>query len=97
MSEITGQDLHGMIRHWLEVPVEGYHGSDYGQDLKALLQNPQAAGQADEYLAKLRKDIPILQLMPAGSINLYGVQTPPDRLDLVLEVAGTTFNIPSTK
>jgi hypothetical protein len=95
MSEITGRDLQLMIGHWLEVPVEGYLGSDYGQDIKALLQNPQAAGQADEYIAKLKSDIPILQVMPPGTVNLYGVQTPPDRLDLVLEVAGTAFTIPS--
>ncbi|MCK9394231.1 MAG: hypothetical protein M0Q44_01405 [Methylobacter sp.] len=97
MSEITGQDIQGMITHWLGCPVEGYHGSDYGQDLKALLHNPQASGQADEFIAKLKADIPILQAFPVGSINLYGVQTSPDRLDLVLEVAGQTFTIPSAK
>lgn len=95
MSDINGSDIQGMIGHWLETPVYGYLGSDYGQDIKALLQNPQASGQAEEYIAKLKDDVPILQVMPAGSVNLYGVQTPPDRLDLVLEVAGAAFTIPS--
>lgn len=96
MSEIKGSDVQGMISHWIETPVCGYLGSDYGQDIKALLQNPQASGQAEEYIAKLKADIPILQVMPAGTVNLYGVQTPPDRLDLVLEVAGAAFTIPSS-
>jgi hypothetical protein len=94
MSEINGSDIQSMIGHWLDTPVYGYLGSDYGQDVKALLQNPQAAGQADEFLAKLKADVPIVQIMPSGSVNLYGVQTPPDRLDLVLEVAGTAITVP---
>jgi len=93
MSEITGTDVQGMISHWLATPTNGYLGSDYGQDTKALLQNPQASGQADEYLGKLKKDVSVLQVMPAGTVNLYGIQTPPDRLDIVLEVAGSAFTI----
>lgn len=93
MSIITGTDVHDMTGHWLATPTNGYLGSGYGQDIKALLQNPQASGQADEYLAKLREDVPVLQVMPAGSANLYGVHSQPDRLDLVLEIAGTAFTL----
>jgi hypothetical protein len=44
-------------------------------------------------LRKLRTDVPILQVLPVGSVNLYGVQTQPDRLDIVLDIAGTAFEI----
>jgi hypothetical protein len=83
-----------MVSHWLSVPTHGYLGSGYGQDVKSLLQRPQADGSADEFLEKLQNDIPVLQVLPPGSTNLYGVQTAPDRLDLIIEVAGRTFEVP---
>jgi hypothetical protein len=93
MSEIKGADIQNFVDHWLSCPVNGYLGSPYGQDLPALLQRPQADGAADEFLDKLREDIPIINALPEGSTNLYGVQTAPDRLDLVIEVAGRTFTV----
>lgn len=91
METITGTDVQNMVRHWLETPVNGYLGSDYGQDLKALLQQPQLSGLANETLAKLQDDVEILKILPDGSTNIYGVHTQPDKLGLVIEVAGTTF------
>lgn len=93
MEKITGTDIHSMARHWLNTPANGYLGSSYGQDIKALLQNPQAAGEADGVLQKLRTDVPILSVLPDGSVNLYGVQRAPDRLDLVIEVAGQAVEV----
>ncbi len=83
-----------MVSHWLHTPVNGYLGSDYGQDLKSLLQLPQSDGRPEEQLQKLREDVPVLQVLPPNSVNLYGVQTLPDRLDLVIEVAGQAINVP---
>lgn len=94
MATITGNDIQGMVGHWLKTPVNGYLGSDYGQDAKALLQRPQDDGAAEGFLQKLRSDVPVLQALPDGSVNLYGVQTAPDRLDLMIEVAGQTIQIP---
>ena len=94
MATITGNDIQGMVGHWLKSPVNGYLGSDYGQDAKALLQRPQDDGSAEGFLQKLRSDVPVLQALPGESVNLYGVQTAPDRLDLMIEVAGQTIQIP---
>lgn len=96
MATITGKDIQEMVRHWLSSPVSGYLGSDYGQDAKALLQLPQSDGAAEAFLEKMRADIPALQALPAGSLNLYGVQSGPDRLDLYIEVAGQAIQIPGT-
>jgi len=93
MATITGSDIQDMVRHWLNTPVDGYLGSDYGQDLKALLQLPQSDGAPDALLQKLRDDVPVLQALPRGSVNLYGVQSPPDRLDLAIEVAGRMIEV----
>lgn len=93
MATITGNDIQYMVRHWLNTPVGGYLGSDYGQDTKSLLQRPHADGAADSFLEKMRADVPVLQAMPAGTLNLYGETTLPDRLDLIVEVAGQTIEI----
>jgi hypothetical protein len=97
MSTIDSTQIHGFINHWLKCPNNGYLGSGYGQDIKALLQRPQADGSADDYLAKLREDVLVLQVLPAGSTNLYGMYTTPDKMSLFIEVAGTTFNVPEAK
>lgn len=93
MAQITGADIQAMVRHWLETPVNGYLGSGYGQDIKSLLMNPQAAGVADSFLAKLREDIPILQQLPPDSLNLYAVGTYPDKQTIVIEVGGTVIDL----
>ena len=36
----------------------------------------------------------LLQVLPNGAINLYSMRTPPDRLDLVIEVAGRAITVP---
>ncbi len=94
MATITGNEIQGMVGHWLKTPVGAYLGSGYGQDAKAMLQLPQSDGAPDAFLQKLRTDVAVLQALPAGSVNLYGVQTPPDRLDLVIEVAGQAIEVP---
>ncbi|MCO6429023.1 hypothetical protein [Nitrosomonas communis] len=93
-ATITSNDIQDMVTHWLSTPAYSYLGSDYGQDIKSLLQLPQSDGRPEEQLQKLREDVPVLQVLPSNSVNLYGVQTPPDRLDLVIEVAGHAIEVP---
>jgi hypothetical protein len=93
MATITANDVQGMVRHWLNTPVGGYLGSDYGQDTKSLLQRPHADGMYDSFLSKMQSDIPVLQALPPGSVNLYGIPSLPDRLDLVVDVAGQAIEI----
>lgn len=93
MATITGTDIIGMVRHWLGTPTGSYLGSDYGSDAKSLLQNPQNAGLADRFVAKLKKDIPVLSSMPPGSVSLYAVPSGTDRLDIVIDIAGVSIVI----
>lgn len=93
MAAITGHDVQEMVGHWLKSPVEGYLGSSYGQDAKSMLQNPQSSGVADQFIAKLRSDVQVIDALPAGATNLYGYQSDADKLNIVLEVAGRSFDI----
>lgn len=95
MKRITGTDMQAMVSHWLNTPTNGYLGSGYGQDAKALLQRPLLDGAPEAYLAKLRVDVPVLQVLAAGDLNLYAAETPPDRVDLVIDVAGRGLIIPT--
>lgn len=95
MNTITGKDVQEMVSHWAGTPVNGYLGSDYGQDAKSILQRPQSdSGVAEGFIQKMRTDVPVLKSLPDGATNLYGVQAAPDRLDLVIEVAGQAIQVP---
>jgi hypothetical protein len=86
---ITAEDVQSMVSHWLGTPVNGYLGSDYGQDLKSILHSPFAAGLADEQVGKLRRDVPVLDILPRGAVNLYALPSPPDKVNIVVDVSGT--------
>ncbi len=83
------REVADMVRHWLETPVYAYLGSNYGNDLKALLQQPQNSVVADSFLQKLIADVPVLGALPAGSLNLYMEAVGNDRQRLVIDLAGT--------
>ncbi len=86
--QITGEDVLGMTQHWLGTPVCGYLGSDYGSDLKALLQQPQSAVNADAVIPKLRSDVPVLNMLDDQAVELYWRDEGIDRKWLVIGVGG---------
>ena len=93
-TTIKPKDIQDMVSHWLQTPVNGYLGSDYGQDAKAMLQKPMAdSTQADAFLAKLRQDVMAVDAMPAGTVNLYTVDTQPDQPQIVISVGNAVLNV----
>lgn len=92
-AKITQSDVEKMIRHWLSTPVNSYLGSDYGFDKHALLFAPLTMSAADEMIAKLRRDIPVLDVLPLDAINLYSVPLAPDKLHFILEIGDLTLDI----
>jgi len=85
---IAAQDIQAMVSHWLSAPPNGYPGSNYGADLQSLLQNPMAAGIGDAFIGKMREDVPALDAMPSGAVNVFYVNALPDRCELIVDVAG---------
>jgi type IV secretory pathway protease TraF len=85
---INANDLQTMAIHWIQTPVNGYLGSDYGSDPYALLGAPQNAGIADGYLAKLRADIAIMAALPSDTVGLFSEQIGVDGVNIFLNVAG---------
>lgn len=96
-ATITAKDVQKMVRHWLKTPVNGYLGSDYGQDPMALVNIPfKDSSVADEYLRKLRRDVSILDALPPGSVNLYAETEAPDKERISIDVAGQMITVNET-
>ena len=93
-EKIPGKDIQDMIGHWLKTPVNGYLGSDYGQDAMSLLQVPMIdSSRADAYLDKLRTDVSVLNVLPSGMINLYADDRSIDSKSIVINVAGQEISV----
>lgn len=77
-----------MLTHWIGTPVNGYLGSGYGSELKALIQTPMAAGLADGIIAKARQDIPLLLTAAPDAVNVYAEDRGMDIKAIVFEIGG---------
>lgn len=91
--QITATDMQDMASHWLGCPVEGYFGSDYGNNAKSLLQSPLTGVLADGFVAKLRKDVPLINRLDKNLVNIYMVDAPPDEKQIFLDIANTQLEI----
>ncbi len=89
-TAINAEDIQSMIAHWLNTPVNGYLGDDYGVDAKSLLQKALNSGSADSFIAKMKKDIPVLNVIPQENIALYAIPVMPDKQKLYIVIAGIT-------
>lgn len=85
--KITGQRVQRMVRHWLGTPPNGYLGSDYGSSLPDMLLTPQRSGEADRFVAKLKIDVPVVQI-GGNSIGVAIEDVGIDQRRILIESAG---------
>lgn len=88
MDKITPTELQGMVSHWAATPPNGYLGSSYGADTRAMLQNPMKTGLADSYLNKLRIDVPLVGALPPAAVNMYAQGEGVDKRTIFIEASG---------
>lgn len=94
MAEALNTDLlFRMIAHWLRTKPNTYYGTTYGNPLEDMLQKPLSSPIADAFLAKMREDIPVLDALPSGTINLYTTNEGVDIKNIYIEVAGQTLSV----
>lgn len=79
-------DIERMVRHWLSTPPNGYLGSSYGCDLKAMLQLPNSESLGDSFITKMMEDIPPLAALPRGAVNLLLEQVSNDTKRLTIQI-----------
>lgn len=60
-----------MIEHWLGTPPNGYYGLSYGADIMPLLMQPLSKPVADQFMQKMKQDIPVLEKLSANTLSLF--------------------------
>lgn len=90
---LTTELIFRMIAHWLATKPNTYYGSDYGAPLDDLLQKPLSSPIVDAFLAKMRKDIPVIAALPSGMINMWWDSDGLDKKFIYIEVAGQMVSL----
>lgn len=67
---IDTQKIVNMINHWLATPVNGYFSQSYGSNVKEQLLKNLSAFSADNFLKKLKTDIPILSQLDSEQLGI---------------------------
>lgn len=94
---LSGREVVEMTTHWTETPMNGYLGSSYGQNIKSFLQQPQSDVVANNFIQKLREDVPVLTVLPSNAVSLYAVPKGLDRSEVYLNVSGQNYSLGETK
>lgn len=70
---VTSTEIIDMVTHWVSTKPNTFFGSDYGgfAMIKELLQKPMLSASANAIINKMKKDVPILSVMPKNMINIY--------------------------
>jgi hypothetical protein len=88
-------DLVAMINHWMATPVNFYFGSSYGADLASLLLRPLSEPIADEFLAKLKQDIPVLSGLGDSQLSLVSESVGFDQKNIFIQVGTILIPLPT--
>lgn len=90
---IDGARIGRMIEHWLTTPANGYFGSSYGADLASLLLKPLSRPVGDQFIAKLKTDVPILASLSSDQLELYSRDEGFERKIIYLRIADVKINL----
>lgn len=71
---ITTDLIIDMLQHWLNTPAYSVFGTSYGCDTSQLLLTPLSAPVADEFIAKLKRDIPVLSQLSSDQLSIVAEQ-----------------------
>ena len=90
---IDTQKIKAMIDHWLATPPNGYFGQSYGADVRNMLLRELNTDNADGFLAKLRRDIPLLNQLDDSQFSINVVTEGYDKLYVYLKVGGVNIEL----
>lgn len=92
---VTTDDVRAWVDHWLATPVNGYFGTEYGADTASLLFNPLSDIRADAFLAKLKKDIPLLATLSDDQLSIRAESEGFDVTRLYLQIGSILIDLGS--
>ncbi|UNK06461.1 hypothetical protein MN210_08180 [Psychrobacter raelei] len=90
---ITAEHIRQMIIHWLDTPPNGYFAQGYGADAKAMLLKELSADTADDFLRKLRRDIPIIDTLDEEQLSISVETVGFDRINVVLSIGNIDIQL----
>lgn len=90
------QEAKQIIVHWLNTPVNGYYGQSYGADLNSLLLQPMTARTADQLLAKLKRDIPLLSNLNSDQLSVRELVLGHDKKQLFIALGDVYIPLEKT-
>lgn len=67
---ITAQKLLDMFNNWLATPVNSVFGSSFGCDKSELFLQPLSAPVADNFIRKLKTDLPIFSQLSSDQMAI---------------------------
>lgn len=94
---IESGQIVAMIEHWLSTPPNSYFGQTYGADIRSILLQELSTDKADEMLAKIRRDIPLLNRLGEHELSIVSEQVGHDRLKIYLLVNNAPIPIGESK
>lgn len=90
---VSAKFILGQIHHWIHTPQNAYLGSNYGMDVYQYLHKPMTHQMADEIIAKMRADIPVLNGVAEDGLNIHARNDGFDSKIIVIEVYGYAFEV----
>lgn len=90
---IDAQKIKAMINHWLATPPNGYFGQSYGADVRNMLLRELSTDNADKLLAKLRRDIPLMNQLDDSQLSISTTTAGFDQLYVYLRVGGINIEL----
>lgn len=90
---ITAEHIRQMIIHWLDTPPNGYFAQGYGADAKAMLLKELSADTADDFLRKLRADIPIINTLDEDQLSISIETVGFDTINVVLSIGSIDIQL----
>ncbi|WP_394211161.1 hypothetical protein [Psychrobacter piscatorii] len=90
---IDAPKIKDMIDHWLATPPNGYFGQSYGADVRNMLLRELSTDNADNFLAQLRRDIPLLNQLNDSQLSINTTTVGYDQLYVYLRVGGIDIEL----
>lgn len=90
---IDAVKIKAMIEHWMAAPPNGYFGQSYGADVRNMLLRELSTDNADNLLAQLRRDIPLLNGLDDSQLSIDTATADFDKIYVYLRVGGIAISL----
>lgn len=87
------KEITEILEHWQNTKANAYRGSSYGEDHSKLLLQAMSTDLADQYLSKLKQDIPLLANLDSDTLSIWSEDLGHDTKRIYLSVGSVLLEI----